>query len=183
MDCCSAQADVLIGKAEDNIRTLQNSSGLTIQITRDAKAKMDYFYTSNVDVHDADTHHCIEDDLLNANSATRTDYPFVQSVHAGLSPSLKELKGNSHFSNSLLIADALPNEPQILLDTMERVVKVPNIHWRYLCDVLDTPAIPQAQRPPLNVNVVLPVKESAYLNKRANTLLSHYLTEIADIRS
>ncbi|GJW14900.1 K homology domain-containing protein [Tanacetum coccineum] len=71
MDCCSAQAYVLIGKAGDTIRTLQNSSGC---------------------------HHCIEDDLLNANSATRTDYPFVQSVHAGLSPSLKELKGNSHFS-------------------------------------------------------------------------------------
>ncbi|GJY52959.1 hypothetical protein Tco_0444623 [Tanacetum coccineum] len=130
-------AYVLIEKAGDTIRTLQNSSGLMIQITWDAKAKNGYSTKTNADVHDADA---------------------TTSGHAGLSPSLKELKSNTfqfHFNSG-----STSKRPNFILDTvlkatMERVVKVPNIHWRYLCDVLDTPAIPQAQRPPLNVNVVV----------------------------
>lgn len=38
MDCCLLQVGVLIGKAGDTIRTLQNSSGARIQITRDSEA-------------------------------------------------------------------------------------------------------------------------------------------------
>ena len=37
-NCCFVQVGVLIGKAGDTIRTLQNSSGARIQITRDAEA-------------------------------------------------------------------------------------------------------------------------------------------------
>ncbi|GJT51375.1 hypothetical protein Tco_0977532 [Tanacetum coccineum] len=103
-------AYVLIGKAGDTIRTLQNSSGLMIQITWDAKAKNGYSTKTNADVHDA--------------------------VATTVSSS------GGHTSNAAIYLDTLVITNNIILR-------------RYLCDVLDTPAIPQAQRPPLDVNVVV----------------------------
>nr|GEZ49543.1 hypothetical protein [Tanacetum cinerariifolium] len=62
----------------------------------------------------------IQDDLFNANSATRTNNPFGQSKNVGLTPSLKKLEGDD--DNFLLTKHDLPTPVSWLGSHIESLI-------------------------------------------------------------